>query len=330
MSPHDRHPQSKSYPPSTPVAGQAHAWIAWLASGQSDEVKLRAFEQWLAQPGHRRAFEHERVLWRSVGLAAAARPVPSPTSLARRRARSRSRWALAAAAVLALALVMPEAWLRMQADYRSGSAIRTVALPDGSRAVLDADSAIAVRYDRQQRRISLLRGRAWFEVAPDPSKRFLVQAQGGVVEDLSTAFAVDSRNRAVEAAVGQGRVRLASSPGGRWTYLRTGQRAAFAARGQVRRLSDVPADHVAAWRQGELLLDASSVPDALAAIDRYRAGPILMRGDLSALPPINAALRIDRPDQALDALAATAGLRVTRLPMGVAIVQAAGQAPTAR
>jgi len=35
---------------------------------------------------------------------------------------------------------------------------------------------------------------------------------------------------------------------------------------------------------------------------------------------INAALRVDEPEQALDALAMSAGLRVTRLPLGVAIV----------
>ena len=45
-----------------------------------------------------------------------------------------------------------------------------------------------------------------------------------------------------------------------------------------------------------------------------------MRGDLTGLPAVNAAFRIDRPEQALDALAVSAGLSVTRLPMGVAIV----------
>ena len=46
-----------------------------------------------------------------------------------------------------------------------------------------------------------------------------------------------------------------------------------------------------------------------------------MRGNLQALPAVSAALRVDHPEQALDALAATAGLQVTRLPFGVAIVQ---------
>jgi transmembrane sensor len=45
-----------------------------------------------------------------------------------------------------------------------------------------------------------------------------------------------------------------------------------------------------------------------------------VQGDLSTLPAVSAALRIDRPEQALDALAETTGLRITRLPMGLVIV----------
>ena len=44
--------------------------------------------------------------------------------------------------------------------------------------------------------------------------------------------------------------------------------------------------------------------DAVAQIARYRQGPTFVRGDLSSLPAVNAALRVDQPEQALDALAA--------------------------
>lgn len=312
-------PIDQALPPpasTDPVAIQARAWIAWLASGAVEETRMQAFEQWLALPGHRRVFEYERQLWRSLG------PRPAAFASAPRRHRRR-RWALAAAAMLALAWVAPEAWLRVQSDHRTTTAIAEVALPDGSRAVLDADSAIALQFDGRQRRVALLRGRAWFEVAPGQALRFDVTAQGGVVEDISTAFAVASDPGGVQAEVEQGRVRIAAQEGGSWTALQSGQRAAFARGGQVRRLDDVAPDRIAAWRQGELLLDAVGVADAVQRIGRYRHGPTFVRGDLSRLPVVDAAFRTDRPEQALDALAATAGLRITRLPLGVAIVQPA-------
>ncbi|MCS4278464.1 transmembrane sensor [Stenotrophomonas rhizophila] len=227
---------------------------------------------------------------------------------------------MATAAVLALAWVAPDAWLRLQADHRSTRAIETVSLPDGSRAVLDADSAIAVHYDGHVRRIALLRGQAWFEVAHEASRPFQVEAQGSVVEDISTAFAVSRWNDQVEAVVEQGRVRVAATERGGWTYLDAGQRARIAPAGRVTRLDDVALDRIAAWRDGELLLETASVEEAVQRIARYRPGATFVRGDLSALPAVNAAFRIDRPEQALDALAVSAGLSVTRLPMGVAIV----------
>lgn len=134
------------------LAEQARGWIAWLASGDIGEGRMHEFERWLAEPGHRRAFEHERTLWRSVGPRPLAR-------CAERRRPHRMRWAMAAAAVLAMLVAWPEAWLRLQADHCSSHVVQNVTLPDGSRAVLDADSAIAVRFDAHAREVELLRGR---------------------------------------------------------------------------------------------------------------------------------------------------------------------------
>ncbi|MGM3150962.1 DUF4880 domain-containing protein, partial [Escherichia coli] len=91
---------------------QARGWIAWLASGDHSDARMQAFECWLAQPGHRRAFEHERALWRGVD------PRPQAARAVRRRPQ-RLRGAMAAAAALAMLVAWPEAWLRLQADHRS-------------------------------------------------------------------------------------------------------------------------------------------------------------------------------------------------------------------
>jgi transmembrane sensor len=311
MSPHDT-PAAPPLPPHPDLlAEQAQAWIAWLASGAVDEPRMQEFERWLSAPGHRRAFEFERQLWRAVG---------EPPAAAAPRRRRFARIGLALAAALALVWVAPDAWLRLRADHLTTHEVTTVALPDGSRAVLDADSAIAVDYDDTQRSIRLLRGRAWFEVAPGREQPFRVTAQGGVVEDIATAFAVASTARGVDAEVSQGQVRVAATRDGAWTYLLAGQRAGFAPDGRVVRRSDVAPDRIAAWRDGELLLETADVADAVTQIARYRSGPTFLRGDLAALPAVNAALRVDQPEQALDALAMSAGLRITRLPMGVAIV----------
>lgn len=302
------------------VADEARTWLVWLASDRVDDSGMAAFETWLARPGHRRVFEQERVLWRSFGP-----PRAEMSTKPRVRKPRRRIIAFAAAAVLAAWFIAPETWLRLRADYRSGHGIASVTLPDGSRAVLDAGSAIAVHYDRDARRIVLLSGRAWFEVAPDALRRFSVVAAGGVVEDISTAFVVSRDADHVEAMVGQGRVRVSAHKGDDWISLETGQGVSYGPSSPLQRLGDVPADRVGAWRQGELFLDGTSVADAIDRIGRYRQGPIFIHGDISKLAQVNAAFRIDHPEQALDVLAATAGLTVTRLPLGIAVVSVASR-----
>lgn len=312
-------PPSSSVPPENPVAQQARDWVLRLASGTMGEPDMQAFEQWLLQPGHRHAFEHERVLWRSL----AARP--QTTVLVQRPQRHAQRRWLAAVAVLALfcgVMSAPELALRMRADHRADVAIQHVRLPDGSTAVLDAGAAIAVHYGEATRRIELLRGRAWFEVVAQAGAPFRITVGDGVVEDISTAFVVSREADRVDTAVEQGRVRVAARPDQGWMYLQAGQAAGWSNGGVAERGAEFAPDHVAAWRRGELLLENVPVTQVLAELGRYRPGHVFVRGDLSALPPINAALRLDQPEQALDALAAGSGLRVTRLPFGIAIVQA--------
>ncbi len=309
MSPHsDRLPEP-------PAVLEARDWVLRLASGAMDAAGMEAFEQWLSLPGHRHAFERERVLWRSLG----ARPNTSVTvqpALPRRR-----QVALALVAGLACVLFGPGVALHLRADHLSSHGVAQVQLPDGSVAVLDADSAIAVHYGEHQRRIELLQGRAWFEVAPRPDAPFRVSVGDGVVEDISTAFMVSRAGDRVDTAVEQGKVRVAARPEQGWMYLQAGQAAGWHKGGIAVRGADIALDHVAAWRRGELLLEDAPVAQVLAELGRYRPGRIFIRGDLSALPRINTALRLDRPEQALDALAAGSGLSVTRLPLGIAIVQ---------
>lgn len=320
-------PPSSSPTPDSPAAQQARDWLLRLASGNMNEQDMQTFEQWLLLPGHRHAFEHQRVLWRSL----AARPQTSV--LVQRPARRLQRRRLAAVAMLALfcgVMSAPELALRMRADYRADVAIRQVSLPDGSTAVLDAGAAIAVHYGEATRRIELLRGRAWFEVVPQSGAPFRITVGDGVVEDISTAFVVSRDGDHVDTAVEQGRVRIAARPDQGWMYLQAGQTAGWSKGGVAELGAGLAPDHVAAWRRGELLLENVPVTQVLAELGRYRPGHVFVRGDLSALPPINAALRLDQPEQALDALAAGSGLSVTRLPFGIAIVQAQQNEPPAR
>jgi transmembrane sensor len=67
---------------------------------------------------------------------------------------------------------------------------RAFDLPDGSRITLDADSVLNVQMLPDRRSLQLARGEAYFEVAKDAARPFLVRAGGAVVRAVGTAFDV--------------------------------------------------------------------------------------------------------------------------------------------
>lgn len=316
------------------IAERAREWVRLLASGEMRGGALAELRQWLAaDPAHARAFERERAFWQELEVHRGlfAQPELSPVT-ARRDRRSGGGWralprpvrrglvGAGMAACLAVLVAAPELNVRLRADHLTGTGeIRSVALADGSAAMLDSGSAIAAEYAQGERRVRLLRGRAWFNVAHGDRRPFRVDAAGGTTEDIGTAFEVSTSNgEGADVAVGQGAVRVIAARGA--TPLTAGQRAHYVD-GAVARLADVRPDRIAAWREGELLIDRQPAAAAIAEIRRYRAAPVILMADLGRAKPVSGVFRIDRPDDALAAIAAAAGLRMTRLPGGILLIR---------
>lgn len=315
------------------IGARARDYVLLLASGKAGSAELHTIRHWLTDAAHARAFERERAFWQDLelhrGLFAGQTAVAPPVRRGPRR--SAGRWraqfgkraaAAAAVACLALALAGPDLALRLRADHVTETgAIRTVTLPDGSAAVLDSQSAIAVDYQSGERRVTLLRGRAWFNVAHGDARPFRVIAAGGVTEDIGTAFEVARQDGdAVKVAVSEGAARVAGTKGGAMLRLGAGDRVRYAD-GTPARIAAVRPDRVAAWRHGELLIDRLPLAQAIAEVKRYRSGPVLVLADLGKAKPVSAVFRTDRPDDALAALVAGAGLRLTRLPAGTIVIR---------
>ena len=99
--------------------------------------------------------------------------------------------------------------------YATGVGKRdSVRLADGSRVVLGPQSRLVVPRDYgQARRAVELTGDAYFDVRHDASKPFSVHANGAMIEDIGTTFAVESDvdGGATSVAVVTGSVRLRSA-----------------------------------------------------------------------------------------------------------------------
>ncbi|WP_226636489.1 FecR family protein [Novosphingobium profundi] len=307
-------------------AEQARAWIVRLASGTMSADELDQLESWTAtDPRNRAAFLHERQSWQDLDLLADAFG-PPPHVLPIRRVRSQARrWVstlVPVAAAVAIAwLAGPTAYVRLWADAISAPGeIRRVALADGSQALLDSDSAIAIDFDAKGRTLRLLKGRAWFSVRHGDARPFLVESAGGTVRDIGTAFEVDDTEANSRVGVTAGAVAL---EGGSPLILHAGQRAQFGPDGRAERLVALPVDRIGNWREGELLLRQVPLEKAIRAVARYRRAPVFILSDLADMKPVSASFRTDRPEEALDTLAAMRGLQLASLPGGVLFLRRA-------
>ncbi|MCU0376960.1 MAG: FecR domain-containing protein [Bacteroidales bacterium] len=91
-----------------------------------------------------------------------------------------------------------------------------VLLSDGSRVYLNRDSRLTYQgnFGRNSRRVTL-EGEAYFDITPDPSRPFIIDAGNAKVRVLGTSFNVitDNGNNEVEVFVSTGRVMLSSNDG---------------------------------------------------------------------------------------------------------------------
>lgn len=88
-------------------------------------------------------------------------------------------------------------------------AIREVKLPDGTWVKLNTDSGITMLFSPAERRVRLGKGEAYFDVAKDAARPFVVEAAGMEVRAVGTAFNVRIRPAAIDVLVTEGKVRVA-------------------------------------------------------------------------------------------------------------------------
>ncbi|MEY4939698.1 MAG: hypothetical protein RIQ93_1433 [Verrucomicrobiota bacterium] len=126
-----------------------------------------------------------------------------------RRRRQRRRLAvgfLAASLVLAFAVLRERAEPIRQVAGRVEVKPERRALPDGSVVELKTGGDILVNFTPGRRDVRLVRGEAYFAVAKDAARPFVVTAGAVTVRAIGTEFAVSVAPAAVDVLVTEGRV----------------------------------------------------------------------------------------------------------------------------
>lgn len=211
--------------------------------------------------------------------------------------RSRLRaYAAAAVVLLALGAAGTFGWKRWTStitpvEYATTlGRLDTVRLSDGSHATLSSDSRIALAMSPGERHIDLLDGEAFFEVAKDRSRPFVVAADGRRAIAVGTRFSVRRDGEALRVVVTEGVVRLEApaQPGriGAEPVLLPAGSIAVATRSgvTVHRGTLAEAERAVEWRGGRLYFDDTPLSVAAEEFNRYNTQKLVMGdADVAAL-----------------------------------------------
>ncbi len=260
---------------------QAAQWVARLQSGDCSERERQACMAWRrANPVHDAAYLNaERLFDMLAGkLPPVVLPVSSDKSVVLQPV---SQWLMAACLCLAVALVLVVRWSGSDTRVLENSSrqVQHVTLSDGSAVQLDALSKLSVRMQRDRREITLLRGRALFDVRHDRQRPFVVNSQGYQIEALGTVFQVAQHDGDTVVTLTEGAVSVTGQAGTSTLdeRLMPGEQLVVSPRassGWQRGLVDT--EQATSWALGRHLFRDVTLAELVREVNRYASLPVLL------------------------------------------------------
>lgn len=257
---------------------EASAWIVRLHSSSRTPAVEAGFRDWLAaHPENARQFEKVTNVW-----DAGAVPVPGVARIGQWDNQVTGRkWLMAAAVAVVVfgAALIGVNYFWPHHGYSTGLGDqRTVRLPDGTRMTLNSSSRVTVAYRHRERLIQVDRGEVFFDVAKDVVRPFRVRAGDRQVTALGTSFVVRYENDTAAITLLDGKVAVSFSESAvpadrgagaaRPIVLSPGQRVVLA-RKKPPKVDEPSLSAVMAWRRGEVILDRTTLADAILEMNRY-------------------------------------------------------------
>jgi transmembrane sensor len=291
---------------------EAAQWVARRESAPLGIAERQDFEDWLgSSPAHLAAFETYDNLWNDLGIVApefADVLEAEPRDDASEQEGSHwFKWTGAIAASLALVWSLNFAMTDPVPVVRGGEATavqaehsvtakwvstdigeqRALTMNDGSRITLNTDTKLRTDFAKAMRIVQLEQGEAYFEVAHDPGRPFIVQSPFGSVRAVGTKFIVRiEASGKLSVIVTEGKVLVAQDAAtlinkegaALATPLIAGQELSVTSRRDfaVSQIANEELGEQLAWRQGDIVFEGEPLGEAAAQLQRYTKRKIIV------------------------------------------------------
>lgn len=285
------------------IEARAAAWIAHRDGDDWSQALQRELDAWLDEStAHRVAYLRLHAAWQRCDRLRALRASDSalrPVNVAsfvpsapRPRPMGLPAWSYrvaAGVAALSLAVVLvgdPTLPGNEQVFATPLGARVTVSLQDGSKLTLNTSTELRAKIERAERTVWLDNGEAYFDIAHDPSRPFVIVAGKRRVTVVGTKFTLRRDGDRLEVDVVEGRVQLQVrdlSP----TLLSRGDKAVGEGNNVlVKSKTDQRAVAAPSWLEGRLVFDQMTIAQAATEFNRYNHKKLVVAD------PTAAAIRI--------------------------------------
>lgn len=325
------------------IKAAARDWLLRLSLESPTEHERARWAAWCAEdPRHAAAYRRVESIWQEAATLEELKPLawlPPARDPWWRRVRASVvfrpvRWA--ASASLAATITGIGLWfLLTPAHYATGIAeVRDIHLPDGSEVTLGARSSLEVAFRRHERRVALTSGVAFFSVAKNASRPFIVGVGDKEVRVVGTKFEIRREPGDIRVSVVEGRVdvmQVTDRSGGTNTnggdvaptlltsidtpeerILKAGQQVTTTLVGAIPDPQVMPRGEPAAWRHGRLVYVDAPLKDIIADANRYSRVPIEIADEGIANIQVSVSYPSNRIEEMVSALSQSLSLDIER------------------
>jgi len=292
---------------------EAARHVAQMDRDDWSDAQEGALQEWLAlDPRHPGALLRAQAAWMTLDPPQPSQSVSQDESerpgwLSRRKLLAGGGAAVAASFAGALMLGGGTSYATSVGE------IRRVPLADGSIAAINTASAIEVKLDDAARHVQVEQGEAWFQVAKDKQRPFVVTAGRARVRAVGTAFSVRRRAGGADVLVTEGEVEIwADGAEGHRVRLSAGMRVFVAENAAIEQVPAAPSaiDRALAWRSGKVDLAGDRLDGAVAEFNRYNRRRLIVADPAIAGERLDGLFRTDDPEGFAQAVHITLGVPV--------------------
>lgn len=256
---------------------------AWLSASSAHRVAFIRLQSTWADAGRLKLVAANGLAdpkdWRHAPAAEPENALPQQGYEYQRSLSDVLGAAIAAGLVLAAGLALWLNWPLHGTTYRTAiGGLSAIRVRDGSTITLNTNSGIHIALSDTERRVDLDKGEAFFEVAKDPNRPFIVRVGDERVVAVGTQFSVRREQNIIRVIVTEGSVRVEHSTASRppeTAMIAPGGVAVAGVAGvlvQDRPLADV--EERLSWRKGIVVFHNTLLTEAVAEFNRYNTRQI--------------------------------------------------------